>query len=427
MACGGRCGHALLMFARLSRGIASHAGVTAMAGALPVTGRPVDGDRLRVAARAGMSPLRVVALLDAAAQRQRTHGDVISLCIGAPDAREPQAVRAAAVAALHNPQACGYTEPLGLPVLREAIAGHYAHGYELPVDAREVAVTTGASSGLLLAFLACFDVGDRVALARPSYPGHRHILTALGAEVVELPGDAAGTGLPSVEMLEQIEPVQGLVVTTPANPTGSVLDGRELARLAAWCEHHGTQLVTDESYHPIAYDVALHTAWEFSRQAVVVGSFSQYWAMPGWRLGWVLAPPRLRAAVSWLAGNIAQCPPALAQHAAVAAFTAAAYAEAEANLARYRTNRDMLLGGLAALGITEVSAAQGGFYVYANISAHTADSLAWCRRLLADTGVVLAPGADFDELDGHRFVRISYAGTTEDIRRGLARLADWIR
>ncbi|QUH05480.1 pyridoxal phosphate-dependent aminotransferase [Saccharopolyspora erythraea] len=382
---------------------------------------------LAAATRADVPPFHVMEVVSAAAARQRTRGDVVSLAAGQPSSPAPRAVREAAADALHS-HPLGYTEQLGLAGLREAIAGHYNRTYDVPVEAGDVVVTTGASGAFLLAFLAAFDAGDRVALARPGYPAYRNILAALGCEVVELPCDESTRFQPTVEMLEALdEPVRGLIVASPANPTGTVLAKRELAELAAWCERNDVRLISDELYHGISYEEPLHTAWEFSREAIVVNSFSKLWCMTGWRLGWMLVPPGLLRAVDSLTGNFTLCPPALSQYGALGAFTSEAYEEVNAHVQVYRTNRELLLAGLAELGITRVAPADGAFYVYADIGHLAEDSMAFCRRLLEDTGVAVVPGIDFDPVDGHRFVRMSFAGSTADISEALARLATWLR
>ena len=293
----------------------------------------------------------------AAGERQRTHGDLINLSAGQPSTPAPRPVRAAAAAALER-DVLGYTVALGIPELRAGVAAHYGHVHGLAVDPADVVLTTGSSGGFLLAFLAAFDVGDRVAMARPGYPCYRNILTALGCEVVELPCGPQTRHQPTVAMLEELDGIDGLVVASPANPTGTVLPPDELAALAAYCERAGIQLVSDEIYHGISYPGAPATsrAWATSREAIVVNSFSKYFSMTGWRLGWLLVPERLRRAVDRLTGNFTICPPALAQRAAVAAFTPEGYAEADGHVARYAANRALLLDGLAGLGIDRLRA-----------------------------------------------------------------------
>jgi aspartate/methionine/tyrosine aminotransferase len=383
---------------------------------------------LAVAARASIPPFHVMDVWAAAAERRRTHGDLVNLSAGQPSTPAPAAVRAAAAAALDG-DVLGYTVALGIPELREAIARQYARTYALDLPSEQVVITTGSSGGFLLAFLAAFDPGDRVALARPGYPCYRNILTALGCEVVDLPCGPETRYQPTVAMLGALdEPVRGLVVASPANPTGTVLDPGELAALAAYCENTGVQLVSDEIYHGISYPGAPATssAWSTSREAIVVNSFSKYFSMTGWRLGWLLLPPRLLRAADCLAGNFTICPPALAQRAALGAFDASSYAEADSHVARYAVNRGLLLDGLARLGITRLAPTDGAFYVYADVAHLTGDSMDLTYRLLAETGVAVAPGIDFDPVLGRRFIRLSFAGATEDITEALKRLEAWL-
>jgi aspartate/methionine/tyrosine aminotransferase len=384
--------------------------------------------RLTAATRANVPPFHVMDLLAAAAARQRTHGDLLNLVAGQPSTPAPRPVREAAKRAIDE-DVLGYTVALGIPQLREAIAGHHRRVYGLDVGIEDIVVTTGSSGGFLLAFLAAFEAGDRVAIARPGYPCYRNVLTALGCEVVELRAGPESRFQPTVEMLESLDrPVQGLVVASPANPTGTMLAPEELAGLAAWCEAHGVQLISDEIYHGIEYASPMQhaTAWQTSREAVVFHSFSKYFSMTGWRLGWMLVPERLRRAVDVLTGNFTICPPVLAQHAAVAAFTPESYAEVDAHVARYAENRALLLDGLPRLGIDRLAPADGAFYVYADVSHLTDDSMSLCHRLLSDTGVATAPGIDFDTEDGGRFLRLSFAGAPAEVAESLTRLEAWL-
>lgn len=381
-----------------------------------------------VALRAGIPPFHVMDVWLAAAERQRSHGDLVNLSAGQPSVGAPAAVRAAAVTALQEDK-LGYTVALGVPELRTAIAESYAdrHGVEVTLD--DVVITTGSSGGFLLAFLACFDVGDRVAIASPGYPCYRNILTALGCEVVEIPCGEDTRFQPTAAMLAELDPpVQGVIVASPANPTGTVIPPDELAAIAMWCDAEGVRLISDEVYHGLVYEGAPETscAWQTSRNAVVVNSFSKYFAMTGWRLGWLLVPGELRRAVDRLTGNFTICPPALAQHAAVAAFSPESVTEAEGLLAHYADNRRLLLDGLRDIGIDRLAPADGAFYVYADVSRYTEESLSFCSKLLADTGVAIAPGIDFDTVYGGSYVRFSFAGPTADITEALRRIGAWL-
>jgi aspartate/methionine/tyrosine aminotransferase len=385
-------------------------------------------EMLTPASRAAVPPFHVMDLLAAAGARARSHGDLLNLVAGQPSTPAPRPVREAAKRALDE-HVLGYTVALGIPELREAIAAHHLRLHGLAVDPADVIVTTGSSGGFLLAFLAAFEAGDRVAIARPGYPCYRNVLTALGCEVVELPTGPESRFQPTVEMLESLDPpVRGLVVASPANPTGTMLLPSELAALAAWCESNGVQLISDEIYHGIEYAApALHSsAWETSREAVVFNSFSKYFSMTGWRIGWMLVPERLRRPVDVLTGNFTICPPVLSQYAAVAAFGEESYAECDGHVARYAENRRLLLDGLPRLGIGRLAPADGAFYVYADVGHLTDDSMAFCHRLLAETGIATAPGIDFDTAVGNRFVRLSFAGAPAEITEALQRLERWL-
>lgn len=381
-----------------------------------------------VSLRSGIPPFHVMDVWLAAAERQRTHGDLVNLSAGQPSAGPPAAVREAAVAAIHGNQ-LGYTVALGIPELRARIAASYRK-YDIEVGVDDVVLTTGSSGGFLLTFLACFDVGDRVAIASPGYPCYRNILTALGCEVVEIPCGPETRFQPTLSMLEELDPpVAGVIVASPANPTGTVIAPDELAAIASWCAASGVRLISDEVYHGLVYEGAPATscAWETSRDAVVVNSFSKYFAMTGWRLGWLLVPEELRRAVDCLTGNFTICPPALAQHAAVAAFTPESLAEADGLLAHYADNRRLLLDGLREIGIDRLAPTDGAFYVYADVSDVTDDSLSFCSKLLADTGVAIAPGIDFDTVRGGSYVRLSFAGPTSDVEEALRRIGPWLQ
>jgi aspartate/methionine/tyrosine aminotransferase len=383
---------------------------------------------VKTALRAGIPPFYVMDVWLAAAERQRTHGDLVNLSAGQPSVGAPQPVRTAAAAALQANQ-LGYTVALGIPELRAAIAASYGGRHALSVDPDDVVVTTGSSGGFLLAFLACFDVGDRVALTSPGYPCYRNILSALGCQVVDLPCGPETRYQPTAAMLAEAGPLDGVIVASPANPTGTVIPPAELAAIASWCAATGVRLISDEVYHGLVYPGAPQTscAWTTSREAIVVNSFSKYFAMTGWRLGWLLVPKPLQRAVDCLTGNFTICPPVLSQVAAVAAFTPESVAEADGHLRHYGTNRDLLLNGLRDIGISRLAPTDGAFYVYADVSDFTGDSLSFCEKLLADTGVAIAPGIDFDIARGGSFVRLSFAGPTSDIEEAVTRIGSWLR
>ena len=383
--------------------------------------------RLRVAQRANVPPFHVMDLLAAAQARQAKHGGLVNFVAGQPSTGAPRAVRAEAKRLLDQ-ETLGYTVATGIPELRAAIAAHHGRTSGIDVTADDVVVTTGSSGGFLLAFLAAFEAGDRVVMARPGYPCYRNVLTALGCEVVELDCGPDTRFQPTVAMLEEVPgPVAGLVIASPANPTGTMVPADELAAIAAWCEHAGVRLISDEIYHGITYgDSATSSAWQTSRTGVVFGSFSKYFSMTGWRLGWMLVPDDLKRPVDVLTGNFTICPPVLSQHAAVAAFSPESYDELDGHVARYADNRRLLLDGLPRLRIDRLAPADGAFYVYADVGHLTDDSYGWCLRALAETGVAMAPGIDFDTVRGNQFVRLSFAGAAQEIAAGLDRLGAWL-
>ncbi len=386
---------------------------------------------MQVAQRSNVPPFHVMDLLAAAQRRRVSHGDLVDLVAGQPSTGAPRAVRAEAKRLLDE-ETLGYTVATGVPGLREAVAAHHRRTTGIDVTLDDVVITTGSSGGFLLAFLAAFEPGDRVVMARPGYPCYRNVLTALGCEVVEIECGPETRFQPTVEQLAAVEgPVAGLVVASPANPTGTMLLPDELDAIAQWCEDNGVRLVSDEIYHGITYDSGSSTserrsAWHTSRTGIVFGSFSKYFSMTGWRLGWMLVPEDLRRPVDVLTGNFTICPPVLSQYAAIAAFTPESYAELDGHVARYATNRALLLEGLPRIGIDRLAPADGAFYVYADIGHLTDDSYGWCLRLLEETGVATAPGIDFDTRRGNEFVRMSFAGGTEEIGEGLARLEHWL-
>lgn len=385
---------------------------------------------MKVSRRSHVPPFAVMDILAAANQRRAAGRDVLNLCAGEPSTGASDVVRDRAIEVLQSGD-LGYTEALGVPALREAIAGHYRRWYDVEVDPARIAVTTGSSGGFVLAFLAAFDVGDRVALARPGYPAYKNILAALGCEVVELDCGPETRYQPTVSQLMEAYyggGLDGVVVASPANPTGTMIAPDELDAVARWCGEHDVRLISDEIYHGIAYGDGVHqTTAAMYDDAVVVNSFSKYWAMTGWRLGWLVLPEELVGPVDALAGNVALSPPALAQHAGVAAFSEEGYAAAAANVERYATSRDALLERAHELGWDPVAPADGAFYLYGNIAATGLDSRTYCARLLDEADVAITPGTDFDSVRGHEWVRLSFAASPETVTRAAERIAAWQR
>jgi aspartate/methionine/tyrosine aminotransferase len=377
---------------------------------------------LKVARRGDIPPFIVMEVMRAAAEREEAGGDVLHLEVGQPSTSAPSGVIAAAHAALDT-ELLGYTLALGLPDLREAIARHYRDFYALEVPAARIVVSVGASGGFLLSFLAAFDPGDRVAMALPGYPGYRHIMSALGIDPVAIETGPATRFQPTPDLLDAAGRLDGLIVASPSNPAGTMIRPAELAALARYCREKGIRLISDEIYHGITYGEDAATAAACSDDAIVINSFSKYFSMTGWRLGWMVVPEDLLRPVESLAQNLFISPPTLSQHAAIAAFDC--HDELEANVARYADNRAVLLEELPRAGFDRLAPADGAFYIYADVSRMTNDAEDFCRRMLAETGVAATPGTDFDPVRGNAFTRFSFAGATADMAEAARRLRGW--
>tara|TARA_E500000331_G_scaffold155653_1_gene151159 strand:+ start:1810 stop:2922 length:1113 start_codon:yes stop_codon:yes gene_type:complete len=364
------------------------------------------------------------------ANRLEANGDaVVHMEVGQPGTGAPAGV----TNALHDimkKDHMGYTDAFGIPALRYRIAQHYFETYGLDVAADNVVVTTGSSGAFVLSFLASFDLGDRVALASPGYPAYRNILIALGINVIDIQTDSSTNFQPTRPVLEQKladigGPIQGLIVASPSNPAGTMLTNDELCDLVAFCNRHSIRLISDEIYHGITYGEAAQTALAFGRDVVVINSFSKYFSMTGWRLGWMILPNNLIRSVECLGQNLFISPPTISQHAGMLAFDCKD--ELEANVARYSVNRELLLRELPRAGFNRLAPADGAFYIYADISELTNDSADFCHRMLAETGVAATPGTDFDLGRGHRFMRFSFSRSEAEIALATQLLINWQR
>ncbi len=372
----------------------------------------------------GVDPFIVMDVMAAAAEKEAAGDTVIHLEVGQPSTPAPKGALAAAHAALDNDR-IGYSAALGVPALRERIARFYREVYGAEVSSDRVIVTTGSSGGFPLAFLASFDVGDRIALAAPGYPAYRNILTALNLETVDLPTSAADRYQPTVEALEKAGRIDGLIVASPSNPTGTMVNRAELKVLADWCNAKGVRLISDEIYHGIVYEGETASAVEVTDSAIVVNSYSKYVSMTGWRVGWLVGPPDLVRPIERLTQNFFISVPTLSQYAALAAFECRD--ELDGHVHRYRTNRDLLMAGLPAAGLDRLTPAQGAFYIYADVSHLTNDSREFCRLMLREAGVATTPGVDFDRARGAGTLRISFAGSTAEMEEAVRRLKAWRR
>ncbi|MFN4309230.1 MAG: pyridoxal phosphate-dependent aminotransferase [Ferrovibrio sp.] len=358
--------------------------------------------------------------------RVKAGGEVVNLLVGEPTLPPPQAAIAAAQKALGSGRQLGYTEALGIMPLREGIAGLYRRRHGLDIPASRVAATIGTSSGFMLAFLACFSAGDTVAVVEPSYPAYRGTLKALDLIPYRVATDAATRFQVTPAMIASLPPqVKGIVVASPANPTGTMLSATELRAIYEACRLHGLWLIVDELYHGVTYDQPADTILSAGDDAVVINGFSKYWGMTGWRLGWLVLPERLVPRIEALHGSLQISAPTLSQLAGVAALSADE--ELQPRVLAYKRNRDALLAALPRLGITRFAPPDGAFYLYADIGDFSDDSVAFCKRMLEETGVVTAPGVDFDTADGRRFLRFSFCMDASVVDEAIRRLEPWFR
>ncbi len=396
---------------------------------------------LKIGRSAGVPPFHVMDVIAAANARQASLPPgapaIIRMEVGQPGTGAPRGAVEAARGALSGGAPLGYTEAFGRPSLRQRIAAHGLDWYGHAVDPGRVAVTMGASAAFPLVFLAAFDPGDRIAMAAPYYPPYRNIASALGLVPVVIEAGVATRYQPTVAALERLDPLpDGLIVASPCNPAGTMLHRDELAAIAGWCHSRGVRLISDEIYHGLQYGEPLATAAAFSRHsdqiatasafspsAVVINSFSKYFGMTGWRIGWTVLPDDLVRPVECLAQNLFISAPHISQVAAEAAFEC--HEELQARVAAYRRSRDLLTAAAPAMGFPHVAPAEGAFYLYADVGDRTNDSQAFCARMLAEIGIAAASGVDFDMARGHRTVRFSYCGPEADIAEAVERLKRW--
>ena len=378
-------------------------------------------------ARSDVPPFMVMDVMAAAARIEAAGGRVIHMEVGQPAAAAPASAIAAARAALASGR-LGYTETLGIASLRARIARHYDETYGVAIDPGRVVVTTGSSAAFILTFLALFEPGDRVAVALPGYPPYRHILSALGCEAVAIETTQATRWAITPEMLlaaHRKAPLKGVLVASPANPTGTMMTAQALRDLIAAAHSEGIRFISDEIYHGLDYAFPAESAARVSDDCVIINSFSKYFCMTGWRVGWVVAPEPLVRPLDRLQGNLAVCVPTLSQIAAEAAFDGRA--EMEAVKHGYEENRRILLDGLPEAGFDTFLPVDGAFYLYADVSRFSDDSFEFAKRMLAQTHVAATPGVDFDPLKGRHFIRFCYAGATGDMYEAVKRLANWLK
>ena len=382
---------------------------------------------LTASARSDVPPFMVMDVVEAAARLEAAGRRVIHMEIGQPAAGAPMPAIAAARAALASGP-IGYTQSLGLPSLRARIARHYAERHGVDVDPGRVVATTGSSAAFLLAFLAMLEAGDRIAVANPGYPPYSNVLSALGCEAVPIEISAAtrfGIAPEDLIAAHRKRPLKAVLMASPANPTGTMMTADALGALIGAAKAEGIAFISDEIYHGLDYAFTAQTALAFSNDAVVINSFSKYFCMTGWRVGWMVVPDVLVRPIERLQQNLAISVPTLSQIAAEAAFEG--IAEMEAVKRGYEASRDLLAARLPRAGLKSFPPMDGAFYLYADVSHLCDDSFAFASRMLQETGVAVTPGADFDRVNGRRFIRLCYAGATADVAEAAERIGDWLR
>ena len=390
------------------------------------SGRDV-GHALAEAQRADIAPFIVMDVMRAAAAREASGGRVVHMEVGQPATSAPLAARQRVMAALDT-ENLGYTVALGMPELRARVAGLYKSWYGLDIDPGRIVITSGSSAAFVLTFMTLFDVGTTVGLPSPGYPCYRHILTALGVGSHLIETTAGNRWMPTAEQIGQAataHKLSGLLLASPNNPTGTMLSPQRLAEVVAMCRDRGLWFISDEIYHGLTWGVEQDTALRYSPDAIVINSFSKYFSMTGWRVGWMVVPERLVRTVERLAQNLYICPPTIAQVAALGAFDG--MDELEGNRRVYAANRDMLLAEFPKAGLSKIVPADGAFYLYVDVGDYTSDSLAFTKLMLEETGVAATPGLDFDPARGGRYVRFSYAGATSEMAEAVLRLKAWSR
>lgn len=377
--------------------------------------------------RSGVDSFIAMDVMEAARQLEAGGTPVARLEVGQPGAPAPRLAREAARKALADGDPLGYTVALGMPALRERISAMYARVHGLDIAPERIVVTTGSSAGFLLAFLSLFDAGARLALADPGYPSYRNILKSIDIEPVRIEATLASGYQPTPDLLAEARAtgaLDGLLVASPANPTGTALSRDALAALIDDCAAHGTALISDEIYDRLWYNEKPVSALALTDNVIVINSFSKYYCMTGWRIGWMVVPPEMVRPVERLAQNHFICPPHISQVAALAAMDAEE--ELEGHMAVYRRNRALLLEALPGLGFRDIAPADGAFYIYADVGALTNDSGEFARRMLSEAHVAAVPGMDFDPVRGRRTMRFSFAGSAQTVETAAENLTRWL-
>ena len=381
--------------------------------------------KLKLSSRSDIPMFQALDILRQVNERAAQGVDIKRMGAGQPCFGAPQGALDYAVEMIKRDPIQGYTEAVGMPSLRERIAEYYDSHYGVTISPNEVVIAAGSSSGFILDFLAAFDAGDRVLVTTPTYPAYRNILKSLNIEVVEIEARPEDNYQPTLELLQNCgKSFEGLIINSPSNPAGTMIDDAELKKICEWCDENGVRLISDEAYHGITYGHKAPTARKYSDNVIVLNTFSKYFAMTGWRMGWTVLPSDMVDRVKKLAESLFVSPPTISQHLAYKVFDHKD--ELDAYVAHYSKNRDILKEELPKAGITNFTNAEGAFYVYADIHHLSNDSEQFCIKMLEEARVSTTPGIDFDLSRGHRGIRICYADSEESIRESCNRLKNWL-
>jgi aspartate/methionine/tyrosine aminotransferase len=380
---------------------------------------------LKISRASKIPAFLAMQVMNQANQMQAVGSDLVHLEIGQPSTPPPASVCKALETSMSHNASHGYSVAMGSPALRQRISVHYQDWYQLSADWQKIAITPGSSLGFVIAFLSAFDRGDRIAIASPGYPAYFNSMLALGITPQLLPARASQNWKPDLEALVANDDIpDGLLLASPANPTGVVMRDDELEAVCRWCDRHGVRLIMDEIYHGLSFNKRMQSALAYTDNAIIINSFSKYFCMTGWRLGWVVLPDDLVQTAERLAQNLYISAPTINQLGAIAAFDC--YDELDAHIPRYQENRDLLYRGLPLEFLGNHAPSDGAFYLYADVSALTDESVVFAGRILAETGVAITPGVDFDACAGKTHVRLSYAGSAKDIEKAIRRINAWL-
>ena len=385
----------------------------------------MSGPTLKVSNRSKMPPFMAMDVMRLAAELEADGSDIVHLEVGQPCSPAPQKVIDALAASMGQVKTHGYSVALGIPELRLRIADHYEQWYGEKIGPERVAVTVGSSMAFAISFLASFDIGDKIAIPNPGYPAYRNLMLGMGLEPVTLNAGPLEGWMPRLKDMEKWDNLpDGLMIASPHNPTGVIISDNELKDICEWCDKNGVRLISDEIYHGLSYKSRCETALKYTDNVIVINSLSKYFSMTGWRIGWMILPEQLLNTAEKLAQNLYISAPTPNQIAAIAAFDCSE--ELDQNIRRYEENRNILLSGLPAEFLGNAAPCDGAFYIYADISALSVDSVNFAKKLLDETGVATTPGVDFDPINGHRYLRLSFAGATQTMNEAVKRINEFV-